>query len=102
MKADCHATLTEVPMNVFERIVVPNSVSVVPAVFSKETPVVVASIVGPTATGEVFGKSKIKGGNRYQQCQVEKVEFVYFPSKEKARVWWIMYSRYDDDDDDGE
>ena len=100
MKADCHTVLTDVPMNVYEKLVVPNSVSVIPLRFTKETPVVVASIVGSLAAGEVFGKSKIKGGNRYEQCEVRKVEFVYFPKKMKARVWWVMYGGYYDDDDD--
>lgn len=99
MKADCHTVLTGVPMNVFEKLVVPNSASVIPPVFSKETAVVVASIVGSQAAGEVFGKSKIKGGNRYEQCEARKVEFVYFPKKMKARVWWVMYGGYYDDDD---
>lgn len=102
MKADCHATV-DVPMDVFRNLVVPNAKSVVPEVFTGDTPVVVASIVGSLAAGEVFGKSKIKGGNRMEQREIEKVEFVYFPLRKKARIWWIMYGRYyeeDDDDDD--
>jgi hypothetical protein len=97
MKADCHAVV-KVPIHIFKNLVVPNSVSVTPEVFNEETPVVVASIEGALAAGEVFGKSKIKGGNRYETCEVEKVEFVYFPSTEEARLWWIMYPRWYEDE----
>ena len=91
MKADCHSVVSDIPLDVFQKLVVPNSASVVPKDFTLNLPVVVASIVGSTAAGEIFGKSKIKGGNRYEQCQMQKAEFVYFPINQTARVWWVMY-----------
>ena len=54
----------------------------------------------PGKINNTISPSKIKGGNRYEQCEVRKVEFVYFPKKMKARVWWVMYGGYYDDDDD--
>ena len=97
MRADCHANV-KLPIHIFKNLVVPNSVSVTPEVFNEQTPVVVASIEGALAAGEVFGKSKIKGGNRYETREVEKVEFVFFPPSEEARLWWIMYPRWYEDD----
>ena len=99
MKADCHATVS-LPVEMFRTIVVPHACSVTPKDFSSNTPVAVALVKGSQAAGEVFGKSKIKGGNRMETRSMEKAEVVYFPQREKARVWWVMYTQWGEDDDD--
>jgi len=101
MKADCHSTV-KLPLEMFREIVVPHACDVTPSHFDASTPVVVASVRGRQAAGEIFGKSKIRGGNRYEQCEMEKAEIVYFPTKQKARIWWIMYSQFYGNDDSEE
>jgi len=93
MKADCHCTV-KISIDIFRRLIIPHAAEVTPVEFTSTTPVVVALVKGSKAAGEIFGKTKIKGGNRYEQCEAEKMELVFFPSREKMRVWWIMYRDY--------
>ena len=97
MRADCHATV-DMPMEVFKQLVVPHASKLTPDTFTATTPVVVALIKGREAAGEVFGKSKIRGGNKYEQRDMEKCDVVYFPASGKARIWWIMYHRWGEED----
>jgi len=97
MKADCHATV-DIPIEVFKQLVVPHASTLTPETFTISTPVVVALIKGREAAGEVFGKSKIRGGNKYEQCEMEKCDIVFFPAAGKARLWWIMYRRWMEED----
>ena len=90
MKAECHTTI-DIAMEVFKELVVPNSSRLTPETFTTTTPVVVALIKGPEAAGKIFGKTKIRGGNRYEQCEMEKCDIVFFPPSGEARIWWVMY-----------
>lgn len=63
IEARTHCTVQCEP-EVFERLVVKNALSVVPADYDDSTPVVVATVTGSDSMGEIFGASKIKGGTR--------------------------------------
>jgi hypothetical protein len=81
---------TKTSLAVFERLVVPNADSVVPALFDKTTPVVVCHVKNTQAMGEIFGHSKIKGGTRMGSWSANKADFIFFPQSGELRVWWTM------------
>jgi hypothetical protein len=73
----------------FQQLVEPLAVSVVPVDWDEDSPVVVALMTGE-CIGEAFGKTKVRGGNRYSSFTASKAEVVFFPKARKARIWWIM------------
>lgn len=77
-------------LDVFRELVVPNAARVLPAVFDRSTPVVVARISGSAACGEVFGSSKIKGGSRLGSFAMNECEIVFQPALQRADIWWTM------------
>lgn len=81
---------TTTPLDVFEQLIVPNAATVTPPSFDASTPVVVASTTSRDAIGEMFGKSKIAGGNRMQTWRADKADVIYFPPSQELRVWWTM------------
>lgn len=81
---------TKTSLEVVKALVVPNATSVVPADFSAETPVVVASVESSKAIGEIFGHSKIKGGTRLGSWIADKADIVFYPPAGQMRVWWTM------------
>lgn len=70
--------------------VVPNASSILPAAYSASSDVIVARLTGSDAIGEVFGRSKIKGGSRMGSWTANRAEFVYYPQTGTADVWWTM------------
>ena len=90
--ASTHAVLDDVDPAVFRALVVPHAASVVPPAFGDggdgeaPTPVVVASVRGTAAMGEIFGHSKIKGGTRMGSWAANKGELVYFPEERSITV----------------
>jgi hypothetical protein len=60
--------------------------SITPATFDKDTPVVVAELNGKQA-GEVFGISKVKGGNRMEATHLRSMCVVFYPAKGTATAW---------------
>lgn len=81
---------TTISSKVFERLVIPNAKSVVPDKFDKTTPVVVCCVEGTQALGEIFGRSKIKGGTRLGSWSADRGDVIFFPATGKMRVWWTM------------
>lgn len=78
---------SKISLAVFRELVVPHADSVVPPKFDATTPVVVAST---KQMGEIFGKSKIKGGTRLGSWSADKGDLIFFPSSGELRVWWTM------------
>ena len=87
--ANTHCTV-DMGAATFKQLVVANANSVVPSDWNADTPVVVALMSGSGKIGEAFGKTKITGGNRYENYSASKMEVVYFPAQNRARLWWIM------------
>lgn len=77
-------------LELFRTLIVPQAESILPADFDESSPVVVAHIDGSHELGEVFGKTKIKGGNRYSTYTADKMDVVFIPGKKSARLWWTM------------
>lgn len=89
IKAQTHCE-TECPLHVFQELVVPNAVEVMPASFCATTPVVVALVEGHDSAAQIFGKTKITGGTRMGSWTADKMEIVYFPATSAMRIWWTM------------
>ena len=79
----------DVPYDTFEGLIVPNASRVTPDVFSEDSPVVVARLNG-AAAGEVFGKTKLRGGSMYKTWSADCVDVVYYPATATADIWWTM------------
>lgn len=74
--------------DVFRGLVMPNSISVVPADFSKDTPVVVALATKGAST--IFGSTKLTGGTRMGSWTANQMQLIYTPSTQKMSCWWTM------------
>ena len=77
-------------LHVFRELVLPHATKIVPENFDAETAVVVALLSGSEACGNVFGKSKIKGGNRMQQWSANRADVIFFPAEGNVRIHWTM------------
>jgi hypothetical protein len=77
-------------VDVFQALVVPHAQLVTPEAFDSNTPVVVALLNGSDAVGNVFGHSKIKGGNRMQQWAADRADVIFYPTTKKVRIHWTM------------
>jgi hypothetical protein len=86
--ASTHVNCT-MGVKTFQQLVEPLAVSVVPVDWDEDSPFVVALMTGE-CIGEAFGKTKVRGGNRYSSITASKAEVVFFLSAQKARIWWIM------------
>lgn len=87
--ARCQCT-THTTLDVFRNLICPNAADVTPATYDGATPVVVASVRGSAAAGEIFGKTKISGGTRLGSWTANKMELVFFPPSGELRCWWTM------------
>ena len=89
IEARTHAKV-DLDLSTFTNLIVPNATSVTPADFDKDSPVVVAKVEGSDAAGEIFGKTKIKGGSRMGSWSADRVDIIFYPSEGEADVWWTM------------
>ncbi len=89
-RARLQHTTVDINEDTFRTLVVPNASRVTPADFTAATPVVVARLTGSDAAGEVFGKTKIKGGSRMGTWAADAVEVVWYPAEKRADLWWTM------------
>ena len=55
-------------------------------VYDENTPVVVAEM-NHSQAGEIFGVSKVKGGNRMGTTYLSSMCIVFYPAKKRARAW---------------
>lgn len=54
--------------------------------YDDKTPVVVAALSN-AAAGEIFGVSKVKGGNRYATVHLAAMVVILYPASKKAQAW---------------
>uniref|UniRef100_A0A7M5WRS5 Uncharacterized protein n=1 Tax=Clytia hemisphaerica TaxID=252671 RepID=A0A7M5WRS5_9CNID len=100
VKANCTCTCKDISKELFEKLIVPNSSSVTPETFTKETPVVVATVKGPLAAAEILGKTKIKATSRFECREIQKMDIVFYPPQERVTMWWTMYTDFDDSEEE--
>ena len=86
--AHTHCVIDGVHPDVFRGLVMPNSIRVVPADFSTETPVVVALATKGAST--IFGSTKLTGGTRMGSWTANKMQMIYTPSRRQMSCWWTM------------
>ena len=68
--------------------VMPNSISVTPADFDSDTPVVVALATRGAST--IFGSTKLTGGTRMGSWTANKMQLIYTPATQQMSCWWTM------------
>ncbi|KAH8818911.1 hypothetical protein DL96DRAFT_1560416 [Flagelloscypha sp. PMI_526] len=54
--------------------------------YDDSSPVIVANLSNEAA-GEIFGVSKVKGGNRYSTVHLRSMVVILYPSAQKAQAW---------------
>ncbi len=89
--ARTHCTV-ELDASTFRANVLPHSTKVTPSDWSEgaSSDVVVASISGSNALGEVFGKTKITGGSRLGTWTADLADVIFYPKEGKANIWVRM------------
>jgi len=60
-----------------------------PSTFDETAPVVVAEF-GGKAGGEIFGVSKVKGGNRYVTNYVRRIAAILYPAEERFVMFFSI------------
>mmetsp|Transcript_6854 Transcript_6854/g.9040 ORF Transcript_6854/g.9040 Transcript_6854/m.9040 type:complete len:276 (+) Transcript_6854:59-886(+) len=91
IEAKTHVTIDEVHHEVFRKVVLPHATEVIPSDGDPFTAkVVVVTIEGSNSIGEVFGKTKIKGGTKLGSWSANMMDIIYFPDTREMRCWWTM------------
>eukprot|EP01084_Bolivina_argentea_P109756 196131_1 len=62
---------------------------ITPPQYDEDTPCVVCRLDGDNA-GNVFGKTKCRGGSRMGTFEIEKMDVVFLPSQRSARIWFAV------------
>lgn len=80
---------TEMDDRTFRELIAPNA-EIVPAL-DVESLVYVAKMSGFDKISEVFGSTKVKGGNMYSHFSADVCNIIYYKKEGKADVWWTMH-----------
>eukprot|EP00483_Globobulimina_turgida_P013372 UN13396 len=62
---------------------------ITPKQFDESTDCVVCRL-DDDGSANVFGKTKCKGGSMYGTFTIEKMDVVFFPSQQSARIWFAV------------
>eukprot|EP00659_Diplonema_papillatum_P011226 gene11226-17266_t len=71
------------PYHIFESLIVPNANKIVPSNYTRTSPVILCQIKGTPSIGNIFGVSKIRGGNRYSTYDAVEMDLTYQPETQE-------------------
>ena len=64
--------------------------TIIPNNYDENTPVVVCRLNSQAQCGDVFGKSKIKGGSRYGEYHITSMDIVFTPPTHEVKMWFAV------------
>ena len=86
--ARTHTTI-ECSFELFEALVIPNCLGTTPSKYSAKSEVIVCR-AQTQGIAEMFGATKVKGGNRYSTFTANNMDLIFYPSTNRIDVWWTM------------
>lgn len=81
---------TDCSIEVFKNLIEPNVDTITPSKYDNNTEIVLCSIESFDKMKEIFGSTKLQGGNRMRTWHARSMDIIFFPKTSKLRIWWTM------------
>lgn len=81
---------TDCSIEVFKNLIEPNVDTITPSTYDQNTEVVHCSIGSFDKMREIFGSTKLQGGNKMKTWKARSMDIIFFPKTSKIRIWWTM------------